>query len=174
MTFGEQILGASALILIILSFLPLWAKTEVNLEGELEDLPGAAETSDRYSLWQSYGLFAKLAIILAIIVLVLIVMRAIGTNINLPVPAGQLYLGLAGLTLLLILISVLTGPDGNQGSTDLGFGVELEVSRGLIGLLLGTAAAAGMAFGAWTHSQQEGSAPTGTGVGGTTTPPPAS
>lgn len=165
LSFGEQILGASALILLILSFLKLWAKFEINTGVEI---PGV-DTEQRYNAWSEAGtIWLKLALILTLVALVLVVLRALGVSMTLPVPAGQIYLATAGIALLLLLLTVLTGPAGDQGSEG-GF----EYSRG-IAIFIAPLLGAAMAFGAWTHSQQEGSAPTGTGVGTNPTTPPAS
>ena len=173
LTKGEMILGISSVALFILSFLPLWAKLETELSDEFEGIPGAdaAETSERFNLWDAYGIFAKLAIILALVAIIIIVARQLAPDFKMPLPRGQIYVGLGGIALLLMLLSVLTGPDGDQGSTDFGFG-SVEVSRGLIGLILGVAAAAAMAYGGWLHMQEEGSAPAGVPGGPTSTPPP--
>jgi hypothetical protein len=179
LTKGESLLGISALILVVLSFLPLWGKYEINLGEELQDLPGAFEDTDRFSVWSKaevegfstgigYGFIAKLAIILALLALIFVILRAAGVTMKLPVPSGQIYVGLAGLSLLLLLITLLTGPEGSGAEA---FGVEIEVSRGLL-LFIGLVLGAAMAFGAWMHMQEEGSAPTAVTGGPTTTPPP--
>ena len=171
LTRGEKILGISSLVLFILSFLPLWAKLETELSEEFEDIPGAdaAETTERFNLWDAYGFLAKLAIVLALVAIIIVVVRMMAPHIKFPVPPGQIYVGLGGVALILMALSLLTGPEGDQGSTDFGFG-SVEVSRGLIGLLLGIAAAAAMAYGGWLHMQEEGSGPAVTS-GPTTTPP---
>jgi hypothetical protein len=160
---GEQILGISALLLLVLSFLPLWAKLEI--EGAEEF---GFDGTDRYSAWSAaFGFILKLGLILAIIALVLVIIRAVGTQMNLPVPAWQIYAGCAGLCLLLLLITVLTGPVGDQGD----FG-GFEWSRGLA-IFIGPVLAAGMAYGAYQHMQAEGgTTSTGTTAGGPTNPPP--
>lgn len=164
LTKGERILGISALLLLILSFLPLWAKLEI--ETGLEGFDGTT----RYSAWSAaFGFMMKLALILAIVALVLVAIRAAGTSMNLPVPAWQIYAVCAGITLVLLLITVLTGPVGDQG--DIG---GYEWSRGLaifIAPLLG----AGMAYGAFLTMSEEGASPTSTTTGThTSTTPPAS
>jgi hypothetical protein len=156
---GERILGIASIALLVLSALPLWAKVE------------AGDLSERYNLWNSYGFLAKLAMILTFALLILIAVRAFG-NVDLPMPAGQIYVAVSGIVLLLMLISVLTGPAGDQGSGEI-FGTEYEYSRGLIGLLGGVLASAAMSYGAYMHMAGEGSTPVATTSGGPT-PPPAS
>jgi hypothetical protein len=160
---GERILGVSALLLLILSFLPLWAKLEIEGAEEL-----GFDGTDRYSAWSAaFGFILKLGLVLAIIALVFVVIRAVGTQMNLPVPVWQIYAACAGLCLLLLLITVLTGPVGDQGD----FG-GFEWSRGL-GIFIGPVLAAAMAYGAYAHMQAEGAAPsTGPAPGGPANPPP--
>ena len=165
---GEQILGGAAALLLVLSFVPFWAKYETpGIEGGGFDVPGA---SSRFHAWSAaFNFLTKLGLILAIIALVFVIAKAAGalTNTNLPAPEGLIYLGLAGVSFLLILLTLLIGPQ----EFGLG-GTSVEVSRGpllFVGALLGAA----MAFGAYLHMQESGTATTGTGVGPSTPPPPA-
>jgi hypothetical protein len=168
LTKGERILGISALVLSVLSFLPLWAKLEYDTGGA--EIPGF-DDDQGFSAWSElFGFLLKLALVLTIIALVIVIVRAVGTNLNLPVPAWQIYLGTTVLALLLFLITVLTGPKGDQGD----FGV-FEYSRG-IALFLAPVLAAAMAYGAYLHMQQEGGSPrdmtSGLSGGPSNTPPP--
>ncbi len=99
LTRGEQILGVSGLALLILSFIPLWAKYELNTGGL--DIEGVAG-SDRFGAWSEVmpG-FVMFALILTILTLVVVAIRAAGTT-QLPVPAGLVYLIGAGLVALLM------------------------------------------------------------------------
>ena len=135
---GEKTLAGSAALLFILSFLSLWAKVEVKA--------GTVNSTTRFSAWDAYGFLVKLALILALIAVGVVLAKAAGVNMTLPY--GQVYLGLAGVTLLFMLIALLVGPDesGSGGA----FGFSVEISRG-IGLFIGTLLSAIMAFGAWMH-----------------------
>lgn len=168
LTRGERILGISALVLLILSFFPLWAKYEV-AGGDLGfgvEVPGATTRANAWS--GAMPMTVKIALVLAILTLVLVALRAAGTNMNLPVPAGQLYLGFAGATAALLLIGVIMGPQGAEFS----FG-GFEVSRGPL-LFAGLIAGLAMAAGAYLHSQDEGTAPSRPAAGGPpAVPPPA-
>ena len=59
---------------------------------EFEDIPGAeaAETSERFNLWDAYGFPAKLAIILALVAIMILVVRLMAPHIKFPVPPGQI------------------------------------------------------------------------------------
>ncbi|MDQ3957523.1 MAG: hypothetical protein M3273_04290 [Actinomycetota bacterium] len=147
---GEKIAGGAALLLVVLSFLPLWAKLEV----EVGDL---GEQSDRYGGWSAASPFiAKLAFVLAIVALALVIARAAAVNIDLPIPVGLALTGLGALATLLLLITLLTGPVGDQG-TETFAGGTFEYSRG-IGMLIGWIVAAGIAVGGYMHMQNENAA----------------
>ena len=164
---GEKVVGGASLLLLILSFLPLWAKFEAEFAG--------IDNSQRFSGWSAASpFFAKLAFILALVALVLVIIRAMGTDVNLPVPFGLAYLGLGALATLLLLITLLTGPVGDQGTENVG-GAEFEYSRGLA-MLIGWIVAAAIAAGGYLHMQSESGSgtaaipPAGGPAGGPTTP----
>jgi hypothetical protein len=164
---GEQILGATAALLFLLSFFPLWAKYETS-----EETFGAFASSERFSAWSSaFNFLMKLGLILALIALILVIVKATGglDNVQMPVPLGLVYLGLAGLTFLLMLLFVLIGPEESEAGINVG-DLGIEVSRGpllFVGALLGAA----MAVGAFMHFQSEGGRTT-TGPTRTTGAPP--
>ncbi len=166
LTRGERILGISALLLLILSIFPLWAKYEVS-GGDLGFGIEIPDASQRYSAWSAATPFTiKLALVFALLALILVAIRAAGTNVNLPVAPSMLYLTFAGAAAGLLLIGVIMGPEGN----DLSFG-GFEISRGPLmfaGLLLGLA----MAAGAWLHQQEEGSTAVTPMAGGPPMVPP--
>ena len=159
---GEQIMGVSFLVLLILSFLKLWAKIEIDTGGL------GFDGSQKFSAWDAYGIIIKLGFLTALLALVLVGMRAGGVNMpNLPMPLGTIYLILAGITAVTVLLTLAVGPDEGAG----GFGlVGIEISRG-IGLFIGTALALAGAFGAYLHKQGEEPGPAL--GGGPATPPPA-
>lgn len=167
LTQGEKILGGSALLLFILSFLPLWAKVEVSAEG----LGGIGDASQRFNAWDAYGILVKLGLLAALIAVGLVIAKAAGMKLE--IPREPVYLGLAGVTLVAMVLALAIGPD-ESGSGNL-FGVKVEISRG-IGLFLGTLLAAAMALGAWMY---RGTEPAISGTPGTaptappTAPPPA-
>ena len=158
---GEQILGVSFLVLLILSFLKLWAKIEVD-GGAF----GVADASSKYSAWDAYGPLIKLGFLTALIAVIIVGLRAAGVNMpQLPMPLGTIYLILAGITAVTVLLTLLVGP-----SEDAGF-LGIEVSRG-IGLFIGTTLGLAGTFGAYLHKQ--GGEPAPELGGGPATPPPAS
>ncbi|MGH2755457.1 MAG: hypothetical protein ACRDLB_13640 [Actinomycetota bacterium] len=166
---GEKIVGVTSGLLVLLSFFPLWAKYEFEADGFSD--------SQRYSAWSdAFNFLSKFAILLALTALVLVIVKAVGKKVELPVNSGLLYVGLAGLSTLLLLLLVITGPreiaDIAGGDIDL-LGLEqgFEVSRGIM-LFVGLVLAAGATVGGYLHMQEEG---TGTGpTAPPTAPPPAS
>jgi hypothetical protein len=155
---GEKIvLGASAL-LVVLSFVPLWATYSF-----------AGLASESFGAWSgAFGFFVKLALILAILALVVTGLRAAGTQLpELPVSLGLLYVGLGGLATLGLLIGVLTGPN-DGGLSALAAAAGLDISRGIL-LFVGVILAAAIAYGGYMHMQSEG---TTSALGDPSSPPP--
>jgi hypothetical protein len=166
---GEKIVAISSGLLVLLSFFPLWAKYEYDFGAGLSD-------SERYSAWSdAFNFLSKLAILLALTALVLVIVRAIGKNVNLPINAGLIYVGLGGLSSLLLLIVVLVGPreiGDIPGVADIdlqGLEAGFEVSRGIM-LFVGLILAIGILVGGYLHMQGETTGPSTP----TTPPPPAS
>jgi hypothetical protein len=141
LTQGEKLLGVSALWLYIISFIGFWA--ELEFEG------GGTRSEFSVSAWDGYGLEVRLALILALVAAGLVAARAVG--FNLPVAGGLVYVGIGGLTLLLMLLTALVGPD-ESGSvlSYLPSGSRIEINRG-VGLFIGTVFAAAMVAGGYQH-----------------------
>ena len=135
---GEKLLGGSALLLFILSFLGFWAKVEV--EG------GGVGLTEKFNAWDGYGFLVKVSLLLALVAIALVGAKA--ANASLSIPWGTTYLGVGGAALVFMLLALIVGPD--ESGSGSAFGVRVEISRG-IGLFIGTLLAAGMAFGAWMH-----------------------
>ena len=150
---GEQILGVSALILFISSFLGLWGSFEVSTdlpEGTPEGLVETSADLGSFNLWSGYGLLPKLGMVIAFLLVVLVVMKAAGAmdNMNLPVPVGLIYLGGSVLVVLTMLLALLAGPEGDNEQT-IAF-TTYEQQRGLL-LFVGIILSLVMAAGAFLH-----------------------
>ena len=141
LSMGEKVLGGSALLLFLLSFVNQWVKVEDDGLG--------GEFSVKGNAWDGYGFLLKLGLFLAIVAAGLVVARA--ANVNLSIPWANAYRGLAIATLLCVGVTFAIGPD-ESGSVSTAAG-SIEISRGL-GLFAGTVLAALMAVGAWMHSEQ--------------------
>jgi hypothetical protein len=143
LTEGEKLLGGSALGLYIISFIGFWAELEIET--------GGSRFVDSVTAWDGYGLALKLALILALVAVGLVAARATTARFDLPVPWGLVYVGIASLTLLLILLAVLIGPDEspsifNSAPSD----ARIGINRG-VGLFIGTLLAGTMAAGGYQH-----------------------
>jgi hypothetical protein len=159
-SMGEKTLAGSAAVLFILSFLGIWAKVEIKT--------AVVKSSTSFSAWDAYGFLVKLGLILALVAVGIVVAKAAGVNMTLPY--GQVYLGLAGATFVFMLLALLVGPD-ETGSGEFG-GASVEISRGF-GLFLGTLLAAAMAYGAWMHYSKGEDTPAPTTPAMPEAPPPA-
>jgi hypothetical protein len=143
---GEKIVAGSGVLILILSWISPWAKCCDE---------GLFEVS--LNAWDGYGFLLKLGILLAFVASVIAILKAFGTNLNLPMPAGTFYLVLAGIDALFHLLYVIIGPQF-QG---------VDGDRGLL-LFVGFALALIQTYGAWAHRGTEPATTTGP-----TTPPPA-
>ena len=155
LSMGEKLAGGASLLLLITSFIPLWAKYEISEEF------GAFGGASRFNAWSgAFNILMKLALILAIAVLAYVLARAAGVDLAAIPPIA--LVGAAALSFLFILIHLLIGPQ------EFGLaGAGIEVSRGPL-LFLGALLAAAMAGGAFLYSREAGTRP----VGGTASAPP--
>ncbi len=174
LTNGEKLAGIAALVLFIASFIPMWASFGTETDIPEAEVFGVEQKAD-YSAWDGYGFTMTIALLLAIVIVGLVIAKAAGglDRVNLPVPLGLVYTGAGVLILLIMLLSLLTGPSG-VNEIDYG-GVKYVAERGLL-LYLGILLAAATAVGGFLHMKEEGSTPrqmggpgTGTGPAG---PPP--
>jgi hypothetical protein len=147
LSLGEKVLGASALLLFLLSFINQWVKVEA--EG------GGVSATAKGNAWDGYGFLLKLALLLALVAAGLVAARA--ANVNLSLPWSNVYRGLAFATLALVALTFIIGPD-ESGSFSSDFG-SIEISRGLA-LFVGVLLAAAMAAGAFMHSEAPGATTT--------------
>lgn len=146
LSLGEKILGASGLALFLLSFVGMWVKVEAEGAG--------TEITARGNAWDGYGFLLKLGLFLALVAAGLVIARA--ANANLDIPRRNAYLGLSIVTLFLVGLTLLIGPDESGSfSNELG---SIEISRG-IALFIGTLLAAVMVAGAWLHSESPSASP---------------
>jgi hypothetical protein len=164
---GEKVIGVCSGLLVLLSFFPLWAKYEFTAGDETQ--------TDRYNAWSdAYPFLMKFAILLAATALLLVVLRAIGSDFELPIDRSLLYGIICGAVALILIVMVFAGPRefGADQLNELGdlLGVDAgsEVSRGLM-LFVGAILGGASLFGAYVHMQGETTAPSSP-----TTPPPAS
>lgn len=172
---GQLIAGASAVLLLIFMFFSWFSVS--GLSADVEGL-GAQETTaeedidaffeatgadSSLSAWDSGFLVWFLLLVATLGVLAIVVATVAGVLPRLPRPPGLILMGLGGLALAIVLLSLIF-PPGLEVSSPLLEGVEVntDMSRE-IGVFLGLLAAAGMTVGGFL-ANREGN------VGGTARP----
>lgn len=145
-SFGETIAAVSGFLLILFMFLPWFGYGSANLGG----IAGIAQVgSVNANFWEVSDILDILLLLVGLIAIGVALARAAGAMpANLPAPAGTIVLGAGAIAVLIVLVRLLVPPD---------FGIEgLAVSR-KIGVFLGLLAAAGVAFGGYTASNERAS-----------------
>ena len=138
-SFGEMIAAVSGFLLILFMFLP-WFGYGVDI--------GDFGSVDR-NFWEVSDILDILLLLVGLIAVGVALARAAGAMpANLPAPVGTIVLGAGALAVLIVLFRLLVPPDGGID--------ELDVSR-KIGVFLGLLAAAGVAFGGYTASNERAS-----------------
>jgi hypothetical protein len=126
---GDQIIGASGILLLIFSFLP-WFKIEIDL-GPFGDSSASANGWD-------YFLTGIIPVLLGLIMVAHVALTNFSPQTKLPtlpVTWGQIHMGAGGLAALLVILRLLIGEDD-------------PVDRSY-GLFLATLAAIGLAVGGY-------------------------
>lgn len=154
LTRGEQIAGASGLVLILVMFIFDWFSY------------GEGPISVGGNAWDTMEFIRFIILLAALAGIAEAVMSATQSTYQAPVAASALAAGLGILAVVLILFRIISPPD--FGASD--FGVDLDVGRS-IGVFLGLIAAGGVAYGGWLAMQEEGTS-FGNAVDRDTTPPP--
>jgi len=145
-SFGEMIAAVSGFLLILFMFLP-WFGYSANVGG-IGDVG-----SVNANFWEVSDILDILLLLVGLIAIGVALARAAGAMpANLPAPVGTIVLGAGALAVLIVLFRLLVPPDGGID--------EIDVSR-KIGVFLGLLAAAGVAFGGYTASNERvsGTAP---------------
>jgi hypothetical protein len=195
---GPLIAAVSAIALLIFMFFSWYGVDSISASGlgfeqeisgdQIEQFGGGDETSA--NAWDAFSFIDILLLLTIIGVVGLVVARAMGAAIDLPVSPSALIAGLGGLAFLLILFRLIFTPDA-LGGADIPEGVEFDVDLSRkIGIFLGLLASAGMAIGGWLAMQEEGTSfadqrdrfgggtgpgappPAGPGAGEQAAPPP--
>lgn len=142
-SFGEMIAAASGFLLILFMFLPWF--------GYSAEIGGIGDVNANF--WEVSDILDILLLLVGLIAIGVALARAAGAMpANLPAPVGTIVLGAGALAVLIVLFRLLVPPDGGID--------ELDVSR-KVGVFLGLLAAAGVAFGGYTASNERtsGAAP---------------
>jgi hypothetical protein len=141
-TRGERIIVACGAVLLITSWLPLWAKYEYRDDIEVFG-------PSRTSAWSgAFTIVPKIALVLVLLVLGVVLLRVV-VHATLPWPPSRLYLVGGGLAAVLLLLTALVGPNEFGYSSVPG----LHISRGPM-LVVAWALAAGIAYGGLLHARE--------------------
>jgi hypothetical protein len=141
LTQGEKVIGASAIALLIFSFLP-WYGVDVSI-------PGLGTRSYSRSGWD-YFLFGIIPVLLAIAMVVVIALsRFTETKLpDPPLPWGQIHLIAGCVAGALVLLKLLIGDDVGGFDLDRKYGIFLALIAGI-----------GLAAGGFLKSKEAASAP---------------
>ncbi len=127
LSLGLKVAGGAGLVLLISLFLPWYG---VNIDFGGIDGPSVSATA-----WEAFSFTDLLAFVAAVAAIAVVVLHTQNKLGALPVPAGQLLLGIGGLALLFILFRTVNPPGPS----------EADLGR-KIGLFIGLIAAAGVAY----------------------------
>ncbi|HMJ72763.1 MAG TPA: hypothetical protein VK471_05275 [Solirubrobacterales bacterium] len=142
---GEKVSAVSAILLFIFMFFDWFGVKISGVAGFSGDVSGSGG-----SAWDALDvipIFLMLAIVVAIGVAVI---RLTDADLEPPVSLNAIVAALGGLAVLLILYRIISPPDfGSFG------GVSVDATLKL-GIFLGLAAAAGIAYGGYSAMREEG------------------
>ncbi len=133
---GEKIAGAAGIALLLIMFIFDWFTVD------------AGGFSFGGNAWDTMELIRFILLLAAVAGIALAVTSATQTKLDLPVALSALAAGLGALGVLLVAFRILSPPDGGAGDL-------IDVGRG-IGVFLGLAAVAGVAYGGFVAMQEEG------------------
>jgi hypothetical protein len=153
LTHGELSAGGAAIVLMIVSVIPLWGSISLgDGQGSFDGLSGV-DSDSSFSLWEEgvFSFLPRLAVLIGLVTLVLILVRAIVDTRAIP-PVAYLALGVTAT--LLMLMGVAVGPTV-EGAGFLP--LRIEVERGPL-LYAGAVLCAAMTFGGWLHVQSRNTA----------------
>jgi hypothetical protein len=143
---GEKISAVSAVLLFIFMFFDWFGAKVEGVTGFSGDVPGGGSAWDALDI---IPIFLMAAIVVAIGVAVI---RLTDADIEPPISLNTIVAVLGGLAFLLILYRIIDPPSAGGAE---GFGVSVDITRKL-GIFLGLAAAAGIAYGGFSAMREEG------------------
>jgi hypothetical protein len=142
---GEKIAGVSGIALILIMFIFDWFGLKVS------GVAGFSAEGGK-NAWGSYNfLFALILLLTGLAGAALAFMRANQQELDLPVALSAIVTGLAVVSLIIIVISIISPP--NVADVSLPSGIDKTRK---IGVFLGLIATIGVAYGGWTAMQEEG------------------
>lgn len=133
LTTSDKVIAGSGLVLFIAYFLP-WFKVDFGQFGR----SASASGSDVGFLWSTFPMLIGLLLAGSVIATKLFDVKLP----DMPVPLGQIYLGLGGLAAVLVVLKLLIGEDPS------------EVVKRSFGLFIAAIAAIGLAAGGFLKFQE--------------------
>ncbi len=173
---GTKIAAGAAVVLLIVMFLswfqlesvtaeatglPEGAPSSFEISGS--DLEAEAESSDESlskSAWQAFGLIDIVLLVTIIAAIATALIQASGNSARAPAWLTTAVAGLGVLATVLVLFRLISPPDligAFGGTSDIPDNVDIDTDVGRqFGVFLGLIAAAGIAYGGWRATQEEG------------------
>lgn len=140
---GEKISAASAVLLFVFMFLD-WFGAKVS------GVPGFTGSAGGGSAWQTLDLIPIFLMLAIVCALGVAIVRLTDADLELAVSLNAIVAAVGGLAVLLILFRIVDPPAvGSLG------GVSVDTTLKL-GIFLGLAAAAGIAYGGYSAMREEG------------------
>lgn len=147
---GQKVAGASAIVLVGSTFLDWFVVSVPESRGVDFFVNGAGQ-----SAWNALEYIPIVLTITAFAALVVAVLRLAGVTGELPVPANSVVAVLGTLSVLLILFRIIDPPSFGSLQGFFGRSTEAELTVEF-GIFVGLLAAAGIAFGGYWASREEG------------------
>jgi hypothetical protein len=135
---GVKAAGGAGLLLLISLVLP-WYDVSASF--------GGLSASQSANAWEVFSFIDLVLFVTAAAAIAVAVLSTQNRLAALPVPAGQLLLGLGGLAVLLVIFRVLSVPDGGVDVDGVDIGRKF-------GLFVGLIAAAGVAYAGKVLSEE--------------------
>lgn len=120
---GAKIAGGAGIALLIVMFLP-WYDVSAEFSG--------FSASESANAWEVFSFVDIVLFLTAVAAVAVAVLSAQNRLAALPVPAGQLLLGLGALATLLVVFRILSVPDGGIDVDGVDVGRKIGVFLGLI------------------------------------------
>jgi hypothetical protein len=141
---SAKIAGGAGIALLIVMFLP-WYDVSAEFSG--------FSASESGNAWEVFSFIDLVLFVTAVAAIAVAVLAAQNRTAALPVPPGQLLLGLGALATLLVLFRIISVPDG-------GVDVDgVDVGRSF-GVFLGLICAAAIAYAGKLMSDEDTRSPT--------------
>jgi hypothetical protein len=146
---SDQIMGGGAIAFFVFLFFFKW------YGGSASSSLGGINYGASANGWHTFTNSRWIWMITIVVALGMVLMKALGQRVELPVKPSVIVAGLGALSSVLILYRIIHHPSG--GTSGSVAGVHYSVSFGIkIGIWLGLIAAAALTYGGYLGMQEEG------------------